>query len=121
MPTVPRRDVLASLLIVVLLAIQLPFVALGNRAASCLSLLAIGAVVLLLAGRLHPDVTGWIAASLAAVSATAGALAITLPSDLLPAISIGSILVLWSVELTEHITFPTPEPRDRDFGPVTRD
>lgn len=100
MPTVPRRDVLASLLILVLLAIQLPFVALGNRGAACLSLIAIGGVVLVLGSALQQDLGGWLALSLALVAVVTGALAIPLPSALLSAIAIGSILVLWSVSLT---------------------
>ncbi|TCC30810.1 hypothetical protein [Kribbella speibonae] len=109
MPTVPRRELVASLLIVVLLAIQLPFVALGNRAGSCVSLVLIGAVVLLLAGSLSPDPAGWLAAGLAVASASTGAVAIALPSALLSTISIGTLLVLWSVDVSEHLTFRSSE------------
>ena len=117
MPTVPRRDVLASLLIAGLLAIQLPFVALSNRAAACLSLMTIGGVVLLLAGTLGPDLGSWLAASLAVASAVTGAVAIAVPSALLSTISIGSILVLWCVSLTTHLTFRVSE---RRYGPAMR-
>lgn len=120
MPTVPRRDVLATLLIVVLLAIHLPFVALGNRAGACLSLITIGAVALVLAGTLCPDPGGWLATLLAAVSATTGALAIPLPSGVLTTISIGSTLVLWSVSLTTHLTFRVAERRNHPLGPAAR-
>jgi hypothetical protein len=117
MPTLPRRDVLVSLLIVGLLAIQLPFVALSNRAGACLSLMAIGGVVLLLAGTLRPDLGGWLAIALAVTSAVTGTVAIAVPSALLATISIGSILVLWCVSLTAHLTFGVSE---RRFGPATR-
>ena len=115
MATVPRRDILASLLIAFLLAVQLPFVALSNRAGACLSLIAIGGVVLLLGGALHQDLGGWLALSLVVVSTVTGTLAIPLPSALLSTISIGSILVLWSVTLTTHLTFRAPE-----LDPATR-
>jgi hypothetical protein len=119
MPTIPRRDALASLMIVVVLAIQLPFVALGNRATGCLSLLAIGAVVLLLAGAQRPDFTGWLATVLAVAAAVTGTVAISRPSSLLSAIAIGSVLTLWCVNLTEHLTFETSDPREQ-LGPATR-
>ncbi|TCC16088.1 hypothetical protein [Kribbella sindirgiensis] len=109
MPTVPRRELVASLLIVVLLAIQLPFVALGNRADACLSLILIGAVVLLLAGSLSPDPAGWLAAGLAVASASTGTVVIALPSALLATISISTLLVLWSVDVSEHLTFRSSE------------
>ncbi|MEU8226147.1 hypothetical protein [Kribbella sp. NPDC048915] len=110
MPKFLRRDVVASLLVGVLLAIQLPFVALGNRAMACLSLLAIGGVLVVLAGVQGPDLGGWLTAGLGAVSATTGTIAISHPSTLLSTISIGSVLVLWAVNLTGHLTFRTPEP-----------
>ena len=119
MPTVPRRDAVASLLIVVLLAIQLPFVALGNRATACLALLAIGAIVLLLAGAQRPDFTGWLATVLAAAAAVTGTVAISRPSSTLSAIAIGSVLTLWCINLTEHLTFRASEPREQ-LGPATR-
>jgi hypothetical protein len=108
-PRFRRHDAIASLLVGALLAVQLPIVALGNRATACLSLLAIGGVVVVLSAVQQPTVSGWLTAALAVVSATTGTFAISQPSDLLATVSVGTLLVLWAVNLTEHLTFRVPE------------
>ncbi|MFI5696408.1 hypothetical protein ACIA58_31415 [Kribbella sp. NPDC051586] len=118
MPGLPRRDLLATLLMVALLAVHLPFVAIGNRAGGCLSLLLIGAAILVLAPALRPDPAGWLITFLAVASTTTGALVIALPTSVvLATISVAAAVVLWSVSLAEHLTFSTPEePHDDPVG-----
>ncbi|MER7246876.1 hypothetical protein [Kribbella sp. NPDC000426] len=110
-----RRDTSTTVLMVALLAVHLPFVALSNRATSCLSLLLIGAAVLVLTPALRPDLTGWLSAFLALTSVTAGAIVIGLPtSSVLATVSVATALVLWSVNLADHLTFSTPEEHHDD-------
>jgi hypothetical protein len=115
MSRLPRHDVSATLLMVALLAVQLPFVAIGNRAAACLSLLLIGAAILVFAPAQRPDPAGWLTAFLAVASTTTGALVVASPTSvILTTASVAAALALWSVNLADHLIFRTSEDPHND-------
>ena len=119
MPILSRRDLAAAILIAVLLAIYVLFLASSNlvsgRQAACATLIVSGTVIILCPDDGRPDAISWLVAFLAVAAVASATLSIAGPRPtLLLTISIATTLTLWCIHLAEHITFTSP---DRDVVP----
>jgi hypothetical protein len=116
------RDLAATGLVVVLVAVYLGFLAYGElplientRDMTALALILGGAVIYVLLGVEQYDAVGWIILAAAVVAVVLGVLALilaeTAAADVLLAAFVATVLIVWAIELTEHISFPTPHHR----------
>lgn len=113
--TVPRRDLLATGLVITLIALYLShqagIVVEDARAMTSLALMLGGASVAILL----PDddaATGWFAIAIAVAGVGFGVAALALTggtSEIMLAAFVGSVLLIWGIELAEHVTFPPPK------------
>ena len=121
MPTLRRRDLVASTLIAVLVAIYLLFLASSNfltiRAMTCATLMLGGAIIIVCSDGERPDAFSWLTAILSVTAVAAGTLALAVsPSTLFLTVAVATTLAVWSVQLAEHLTFTSREARD-DIDP----
>ncbi|MEV0800685.1 hypothetical protein AB0I34_23550 [Kribbella sp. NPDC050281] len=119
MPVFRRRDLAASAVIVVLLALYLPFLALGTFLGigstdemTCAVLILTGAIVILLADDGRSDAASWLTPILATAAVACAALSLISAAGTLLPVSVATTVTLWSVQLAEHVTF-TPNPLRR--------
>ena len=117
MPTLRRRDLVASTLIAVLVLLYLPFLASSNfltiRAMTCATLMLGGAIIILCSDGERPDALSWLTTILAVTAVAAGtaALAVSAPTLCLTA-AVGLTLAVWSIGIAEHLTFTPPTSRE---------
>ena len=121
MPTLRRRDLVASTLIAVLVAIYLLFLASSNfltvRAMTCATLMLGGAIIIVCSDGERPDAISWLTTILGVTAVAAGILALAVsPSTLFLTVAIATTLAVWSVQLAKHLTFKSREARD-DIDP----
>ena len=121
MPTLRRRDLVASTLITVLVAIYLLFLASSNfltiRAMTCATLMLGGAIIIVCSDGERPDAISWLTTILGVTAVAAGTLALAVsPSTLFLTVAVATTLAVWSVQLAEHLTFTSREARD-DIDP----
>jgi len=121
MPTLRRRDLVASTLIAVLVAIYLLFLASSNfltiRGMTCATLMLGGAIIIVCSDGERPDAISWLTTILGVTAVAAGTLALAVsPSTLFLTVAVATTLAVWSVQLAEHLTFTSREARD-DIDP----
>lgn len=113
--TVSRRVLLATGLVVALVGLYLGFLATGgmpliedSQAMTSVALILGGAAVFMLLAVERYDAVGWFTLGLAVVGATLGCIALVLAgtqaAEVLLAFFVGSVLLVWGIELAEHIT-----------------
>lgn len=117
MPTLRRRDLVASTVIAVLVTLYLVFLASSNfltiRAMTCVTLMLGGAVIIACSDSERPDALSWLTAILSVAAFAAGTLALAVaPSALSLAVAVATTLAVWSVQLAEHLTFTSPTARE---------
>jgi hypothetical protein len=112
-----RRDVAATILVTALVVVYLSFLAsgtvfliAGTRDMAAVALMLGGAVIALLLADGTSDAVTWLTLTTAVVAVTSGALALAFSpgteADVLLAVYVGAVLVVWAVELAEHIVIP---------------
>ncbi|WP_329478794.1 hypothetical protein OG555_39765 [Kribbella sp. NBC_01484] len=117
MPTLGRRDLVASTLIAVLVVLYLLFLASSNfitaRGMTCVTLLLSGVIIILCSDGERPDAVSWQSTILAVAAVAAATLNLALsPSTLLLTIAIATTLALCSAQLAEHLTFTSATSRE---------
>lgn len=112
MPVFRRRDLAASAVIVVLLALYLPFLALdtflgigSTDEMTCVVLMLTGAIVILLADDGRSDAVSWLTPILATAAVGCAALSLISAAGTLLPISVATTVTLWSIQLAEHVSF----------------
>ena len=121
MPTLRRRDLVATTLIAVLVMLYLLFLASSNfltiRAMTCATLMLGGAIIIVCSDGERPDAISWLTTILGVTAVAAGTLALAVsPSTLFLTVAVATTLAVWSVQLAEHLTFKSREARD-DIDP----
>ncbi|TCC44876.1 hypothetical protein E0H73_45175 [Kribbella pittospori] len=118
MPVLRRRDLAASVLIAVLLALYLPFLALGTFLGigssddmACTVLILSGATVVLLADDDRYDAASWLTPILATAAVACAALSLISAAGILLPVAVATMLTLLCIQLAEHITFAPPSSR----------
>jgi NAD/NADP transhydrogenase beta subunit len=121
MPTLRRRDLVASTLIAVLVMLYLLFLASSNfltiRAMTCATLMLGGAIIIVCSDGERPDAISWLTTILGVTAVAAGTVALAVsPSTLFLTVAVATTLAVWSVQLAEHLTFTSREARN-DIDP----
>ncbi|WP_328519819.1 hypothetical protein [Kribbella sp. NBC_00359] len=121
MPTLRRRDLVATTLIAVLVMLYLLFLASSNfltiRGMTCATLMLGGAIIIVCSDSERPDAISWLTTILGVTAVAAGTLALAVsPSTLFLTVAVATTLAVWSVQLAEHLTFTSREARD-DIDP----
>jgi len=118
--TVRRRDLLATGLVIALVAVYLGYLATDglpligdSQAMTSVAMILGGAIMLVLVAADRYDAVGWFTLGLAVVGVTLGGIALVLAgtkaSEVLLAAFIGSVLVIWGIELAENVAVPPPK------------
>lgn len=118
--SVRRRDLLATGLVVTLVAVYLGYLAtdglpfIGDpQAMTSVAMILGGAIMLVLVAADRFDAVSWFTLGLAVAGVTLGGVALVLAgttaADVLLAAFIGSVLVIWGIELAENVTAPPPK------------
>ncbi len=113
------RDLLATGLVVALVVPYLAFLMTEDlpliedtRDMTAVALMLGGAIIGLLLSVERYDGAGWFILGVAVVSVVLGATALALPgtaaAGILLAAFVATVLTVWAIEFTEHITFSTP-------------
>jgi len=112
--TIRLRDLLATGLVIALTMLYLGYRAgvllQDARGMSSVALILGGATVVLLLADDEESIS-WFELGLAVIGVVFGVVALTLTgpaAEILLASFIGSVVMLWGIELTEHIAFPPP-------------
>lgn len=111
------RDLLATGLVLALVLPYLAYLAVGElplidtpRDMTAVALIPGGAVIYVLVSAEQYDAQGWFVVTLAGACALAGFLALGLTGSsvagVLLAVFVALVIVIWTVDLAEHTTFP---------------
>jgi hypothetical protein len=113
--TTRRRDLLATGLVITLVVLYLSYQSGGilqdARGMASAALILGGATVLLLLAD-DEETIGWFDLGVAVIGVVFGVVALMLTgsaAEILLASFVGSVLLLWGIEVAEHITFPPPK------------
>lgn len=113
--TIRRRDLLASGLVIALVVLYLSHQAGGifqdARGMASAALILGGATVMLLLAD-DEETIGWFDLGIAVIGVVFGVAALMVTgsaAEILLASFVGSVLLLWGIELAEHVTFPPPK------------
>jgi FtsH-binding integral membrane protein len=117
---VRRRDLLATGLVIALVAVYLGYLGKDglpliedSQAMTSVAMILGGAILLVLVAADRYDAVGWFTLGLAVVGVTLGGIALVLAgseaAEILLAAFIGSVLVIWGIELAENVTVPPPK------------